>query len=100
MTTGKSIALTRQTFVGKGKSRDITLAYYIQIKFISFYSVNKHEFCYLFEEEKLLRRLNPMTEFHKNMKSQFNTFCSLFLLYITIINFLPLNVDFNISCVS
>ena len=25
MTTGKSIALTRQTFVGKGKSRDITL---------------------------------------------------------------------------
>ena len=53
MTTGKNIALTRQTFVCKVKSRDITLPCYIQIKFISFYWVKNNEFCYLFEKEKL-----------------------------------------------
>ena len=42
ITTGKSIALTRQTFIGKGKSREITLPCYIQIKFVSFYWVNNH----------------------------------------------------------
>ena len=54
MTTGKNIALTRQTFVGKVKSRDITLPCYIQIKFISFYWVNNNKFCYLLKKKNYI----------------------------------------------
>ena len=41
--------------------RMISLKCFIQIKLISFYWVNNHEFCYLFGKEKLPWWLNPVT---------------------------------------